>query len=228
MRGVKFARGPQLEARVIGGLDGIGRGADGGRRRRVCLGYLGLGLALSGLDLGCRARRGTVAGGFGGGIGGIGLGRRSDVGRGGGGVALDRAEAAVLVGPEPGKVGLDHRQAVAILLGGAGEVGHLLLGGVEAPGEIADAALGRGGIVDHPGGVGGLPLREDRLLDLANLLFEPVNALLGGRRVARGERDRRHHGNRAGEQEGETLGDHSDEFPWCENDGHARDRLTRG
>jgi hypothetical protein len=78
---------------------------------------------------------------------------------------------------------------IAVLLRLADEIGHLLLERVEPLVEAQDRRLRRGRIVGEPGSVGGLALREQLALHLLDLLFQPIDALLGSRlRLLLGDR----------------------------------------
>jgi len=90
--------------------------------------------------------------------------------------------------PQPRQFGLHHRDAIAILFARAGQFGHRAFDRIEPSNQRPDARLSRRRIVDQPGGVRRLTLGKDLLLHLANLLFEPVDALFGGRRTALGAR----------------------------------------
>ena len=70
----------------------------------------------------------------------------------------------------------------------AEEVGHLPLERVEALVERGHRRLGRRGLVREAGGVRRAALGEDLALDLIDLPLQPVEALLGSRRLALGER----------------------------------------
>ena len=167
-RGVIFARVPQLIAFVIGELGRVGvrRRGEG---RGHCLGPGGLHLRPRRRGRSFRLtllfrRRGLVN-----------CRRR-----------LQRAQAAVLVGAEPGQLRLHHRDAIPILFGLAEDVRHLPLQRVQPAVEVADRLLGRRGSVAEARRVGGLALGEDLPLDLSNLLLEPLDPLLRCRRAALG------------------------------------------
>ena len=149
-----------------------GLGGDDGRR----------GIVATGFDLRLRHQRRGVER--------VGLAVIGDrlVGRGVGRcrAALHRPHAPVLVGAQPGEVGLDGRQAVAILFRGPDDLRHLLLDRVEAVRQLVGLGQGGSGLVAEAGGVGRLAFREHLLLDLADLLFEPLDALFRGRLAALG------------------------------------------
>ena len=82
--------------------------------------------------------------------------------------------------------------------------------------------LGRGGIVEKARSVGRLALGKDRFLDLANLFFEPVDALFRRRRTALrgggggGQRERGDGGER-GKAGQAHINSRSVWLQWCDD-----------
>jgi hypothetical protein len=117
---------------------------------------------------------------------------------------LERLNALVFVGLELSDVGFEPAQAVAVLLGLAEHVGHLLFERVEALVEADHRGLGRGRIIGESRRVCRAALREDAPLNLVHLALEALEPLLGSRRLTLRESGRsgRQRNQRAGGEDG--------------------------
>src|SRR6185503_3695317 len=184
-RGVIVTRFPLVEALTVGVLAGVG----GGRGRRLVTGSRGR-RGFGGLR---RRRRARAR------LGRRGIFHRSRRRRGrrrrGGGfrgrhALLERLDPLVLVAFHLADAAFEAVEPVAIVLALAKQVGHLPLERVEPLVEGHHRRLGRGGIVGIARGVGRAALGVDPALKLVDLALEALDALLGRRRLALGERAR--------------------------------------
>jgi len=130
-------------------------------------------------------------------------------------------KATVLVRPKPGNLGFHLRNPIAVLFRLTKDVRQLPFNRIKPVVEAIDRVLRCGRIVTEPGRVGRLTFREHLLLNLANLVLEPIDPLLRSRwtalRVGGAHRDG---GNGNQEKDGtETHGDPRIDGIWLEQDG---------
>jgi len=124
---------------------------------------------------------------------------------------LQSGDPLVLVALELAKSRFERAQAIAILFRLTNQVRDLPFDRVEPLVEVHDGGLRGRRIVDETGGIGRTALGEDLPLHLLDLLFEPVEALLGaGRRLPLGlHRSGHQDESRAGRESGGHTIDHN-------------------